>query len=76
MRAGSGELSWQPRQPRLNQMRERGLANPAERQRGDGYAQLRGSEIGVEIVDSSLKGLALTSGRDQLSHAAPSNRDQ
>ena len=58
-------------------MRERGLANPAERQRGDRYAQLRGSEIGVEIVDGSLKGLRVAPAcGDKLSHAAPANRDQ
>ena len=58
-------------------MRERGLADPAESQRRNRNAKLSGSEIGIEIVNSSLKDLRVApSGRDQLSHAAASNRDQ
>ena len=77
MRAGGREPPRQPRQQRLNQMRERRLADPAERQRRDRYAQLGGGEIGVEIVDRPLQGFRVApSGGHELSHAAPANRDQ
>jgi hypothetical protein len=76
VRAGGREPPRQPRQKRFDQMRERGLADPAERERCDRDVQLSGSEIGVQIVDGPLQGLRVAPlGGDELSHTAPANCD-
>ena len=63
---------------RRDQMRERRLADPAERQRGDGDAELGRGEIGVEMVDralSSVWAFAPPVG-DELGDAAAAHRHQ
>jgi hypothetical protein len=41
---------------RLNRAGQRRLADPAERKRGDGHAELAGRDVGVEVADHLLGG--------------------
>jgi hypothetical protein len=56
MRAGGGERFREAAQQRLDQVRQGGLSDPAERQRRDRDAKLGRCKVGVEIVDGALKG--------------------
>jgi len=58
-------------------MGERRLADPAERKRGDGDAELSGGEISVEIVDGALEREGVRApGGNQLGDAAAAHRHQ
>ena len=53
MRAGDGKRA-ETREQRLDQARQRRLADPAKRERRDGDAELAGGEIGVQSIHGPL----------------------
>ena len=64
-------------QPRLDQVRQCRLTHPTESQRGDGDAELRRREVGIETTQCTIERLGIhAAGSDQLGHAATTDRDQ
>ena len=77
MRAGGGERFREAAQQRLDQMRECGLSDPAERQRRDRDAKLGRCKVGVEIVNGALKGGGVGPAcADQLCYTAATDSNE
>ena len=77
VRTENSRRSRQEDEQRLDQMRERRLADPPEREGGDGDAELRRRQIGVEAVDRALQrgGVHAPQG-DEFGDAAAADGDQ
>ena len=74
---GSRDARREARQQRLDQIGERRLADPTEGERGDGDAELRGSQVGVEVVDRPLqRGSVPATGSDEFRDASAPHGDQ
>jgi hypothetical protein len=70
-------IAGQAGEQRFEQLRQRGLADPAERERRDGDAELRRRQVGVEMIERALQGGGVHAApRDQLGDAAATNGDE
>ncbi len=77
MRAGGRDRSDKSAEKRLDKVRQRGLANPAQSERRNSDAQLGRREIGVEAVDGMLENRRVAAaGSDQLCHPASPDRHE
>ncbi len=75
--ADAGKGAGDAGQRRFDQMGDRRLADPAQRQRRDGDAELGGREVGVEIVERMLQRLGVHPlGGNQLHHPAAADGDE